>query len=113
MKWVRIFGVCLLTVLGALSARADTATPEEVAKAQAAISRQLLDAGSAQFKITTIRHIGKAVVFCGLVNAKNQLGGYTGFRSFVLFADDLTINDGRPGTAPAFAQLQEMMCGSS
>lgn len=113
MKRVGIFGICLLVVLGALPARADTATPEEIANAQAAISRQLLDAGSAQFKITTIRHLGKAVVFCGLVNAKNQFGGYTGFRQFVLFADDLTINDGRPGTGPAFAQLQEMMCGSA
>lgn len=113
MKSIGVFAFCLFAALGAVPTRADTATPEEIAKAQAAISRQLLDAGSAQFKITAIRHVGKAVVFCGFVNAKNQFGGYTGFRPFVLFADDLTINDGRPGTGPAFAQLQEMMCGSA
>lgn len=115
MKSVGIFGICSLTLLSALPAAADTATPQEIATAQAAISRQLADPGSAQFKITTIRHIGSAgaVVFCGLVNAKNQFGGYTGFRPFVLFGGDLTINDGRPGTGPAFAQLQEMMCGSA
>ena len=102
----------MVAAISALPARADTATPEEIAKAQAAISRQLLDAGSAQFKITVFHHVGAAAVFCGFVNAKNRLGGYTGFQPFVLFADDLTINDGRPGTGPAFAELQQMMCGS-
>jgi len=113
MKDVGILGICVVAAMAALPARADTATPEEIATAQAAINRQLADPGSSQFKITTIRHIGSAgaVVFCGFVNAKNQFGGYTGFKPFVLFAGDLTINDGRPGTGPAFAQLQQLMCG--
>lgn len=115
MKGVGILGIGLIAAMAGQPALADTVTPEEISAAQAAITRQLADPASAQFKITTIRHIGSAgaVVFCGFVNAKNQFGGYTGFRPFVLFAGDLTINDGRPGTGPAFAQLQQLMCGTA
>lgn len=113
MKGAVFLGFCLFAAVGMQTARADTATPEELKKAQAAIGRQLIDPASAQFKITTIRHVGSAsaVVFCGFVNSKNQYGGYTGFQPFVLFVDDLTIYDGRPGTGAAFAQLQQLMCG--
>lgn len=113
MKGIGILGFCIVAAVGMQPAGADTATPEEIAKAQAAIVRQLIDPASAQFKITTIRHVGSAgaVVFCGFVNSKNRFGGYTGFQPFVLFVDDLTIYDGRPGTGAVFAQLQQLMCG--
>lgn len=103
MKGIGILGFCMVAAVGMQTARADTATPEEIARAQAAIGRQLIDPASAQFKISTIRHVGAAVVFCGLVNSKNRFGGYTGFQPFVLFADDLTIYDGRPSAAIANA----------
>lgn len=110
-KGIGIVGLCLLALTSVQAAKADTATPEEIARAQAVISRQLIDPASAQFQITTIQHLGAAVVFCGQVNSKNRLGGYTGFHPFVLFGDDLTIYDGRPGTGATFAELQQMMCG--
>ena len=50
--------------------------------ARAAVELKLTDPGSAQF-----RNVRRADMFtvCGEVNAKNQMGGYTGFTAFRVF----------------------------
>lgn len=64
-----------------------------VTEARGAVSRSLKDPGSAQFQnvrarsVTNLRGEPMQVV-CGEVNAKNSLGGYTGFAPFIY--DDKT-----------------------
>jgi len=51
-----------------------------------ALRRSLLDPGSAQFRDTIVTFNWKTrdVNFCGFVNGKNKLGGYTGFQAFAI-----------------------------
>lgn len=79
--------------------------------AETAVSARLLDPESARFRWITgimrgqLKPLLSARVTgywaCGAVNAKNSLGGYTGFETFLIAIDDgrvLSLNkDGRPG----------------
>lgn len=79
--------------------------------AEAAVSARLLDPESARFRWITGMTRGQLKPFlsarvtgywaCGAVNAKNTLGGYTGFETFLIAIDDgrvLSLNkDTRPG----------------
>jgi hypothetical protein len=47
----------------------------------------LRDPGSAIFRNVVIRRRGEKVSVCGEVNARNGFGGYTGFDTFMIFAD--------------------------
>ncbi len=52
-------------------------------KAQEQISAQLVDPASAQFRNLRLVKGNKGVTLvCGEVNAKNKMGGYTGFKGF-------------------------------
>jgi hypothetical protein len=52
----------------------------EVSAAEAAVREQLIDPDSAEFRKETYFVNGSV---CGQVNAKNQMGGYTGYTWFV------------------------------
>lgn len=57
---------------------------ETIVAAERAVRRELKDPGSAQFKDVRANYTEEfGVVACGRVNAKNDFGGYTGFRRFV------------------------------
>lgn len=49
------------------------------------VRSQLVDPSSAKFGDIVISKKSKSI--CGSVNARNRMGGYTGFTSFILFAD--------------------------
>ncbi len=57
---------------------------ETIIAAERAVRRELKDPDSAQFKDVRANYTEEfGVAACGLVNAKNEIGGYTGFRRFV------------------------------
>ena len=69
------------TVAAITPAEAGTA----VAKAKTKVAERLIDPASAQFRSVAV-YVGRAgehYGLCGEVNARNRLGGYTGFVPFV------------------------------
>jgi hypothetical protein len=78
-----------LLVAGAIvysSGRGKSSTEEDpFAAAKAAVTAELSDPDSATFR--NVREWVKGVPnlgYCGEVNAKNRMGGYVGFRSFLV-----------------------------
>jgi hypothetical protein len=72
----------LLGALGVASCVAFSSLPvsaDEIEEAKAAITKRLKDPESARFSDIVVK--GNNV--CGLVNAKNSMGGYVGPRPFV------------------------------
>ncbi|MES2326576.1 MAG: hypothetical protein V4499_04500 [Pseudomonadota bacterium] len=62
----------------------------EVAAIKHSVEAQLVDPSSAQFHMGPIRPASE--FYCGLVNAKNRMGGYNGFEPFMVrFNPDRTI----------------------
>jgi hypothetical protein len=62
----------------------------EAAAIKHAIETQLVDPASAQFRMGPIRPASE--YYCGLINAKNRMGGYNGFEPFMVrFNPDRTI----------------------
>ena len=64
-----------------------TLTPAEIAEVQAVVAYTLYDPESARFREITSVIVTKSngtVIqrVCGYVNAKNQMGGYSGFEMF-------------------------------
>ncbi|HHA2392544.1 TPA: hypothetical protein ACOENP_001160 [Stenotrophomonas maltophilia] len=77
---------------------------ETIVAAQRAVRGALKDPDAAQFKDVRANYTEDfGVVACGRVNAKNELGGYTGFRRFV-FGDGRVILEGRDNVADAWAE---------
>jgi hypothetical protein len=65
-------------------------TSAEKAAVTHAIEVKLVDPASAQFKMGPIRPVSE--YYCGLVNAKNRMGGYNGFEPFLVrYNPDRTI----------------------
>lgn len=58
---------------------------EPVNKVERAVKDTLNDPASAVFK--QVAFFKKTGAGCGYVNAKNKMGGYVGFASFILFPD--------------------------
>ena len=80
---------CTITVLVASHALADTcmpATEAEIEVIREAMELKLVDAQSARFReVCSIPGHDKVKgdrVFCGLVNAKNRMGAYSGYINF-------------------------------
>lgn len=64
--------------------------PAEAAAIKHTIEAQLVDPASAQFRMGPLRPASE--YYCGLVNAKNRMGGYNGFEPFMVrFNPDRTI----------------------
>lgn len=77
---------------------------ETIVAAERAVRRELKDPDAAQFRGVRANYTEEfGVVACGRVNAKNELGGYTGFRRFV-FGDERVILEGRDNVAQAWTE---------
>lgn len=77
---------------------------ETIVGAERAVRRELKDPDAAQFRGVRANYTEEfGVVACGRVNAKNELGGYTGFRRFV-FGDERVILEGRDNVAQAWTE---------
>lgn len=77
---------------------------ETIVAAQRAVRASLKDPDSAQFKGVRANYTEEfGVVACGRVNAKNELGGYTGFRRFISSGKSVIL-EGRDNIASAWAE---------
>lgn len=89
---VKASAIALVTfplVMAAAPAERVLGAAEETA-IKHAIEAQLVDPASAQFRMGPIRPASE--YYCGLVNAKNRMGGYNGFEPFMVrFNPDRTI----------------------
>lgn len=75
---------------------------ETIVAAQRAVRAELKDPDSAEFKDVSANYTEKfGIVACGLVNARNELGGYTGFRRFVSSGESVIL-EGRDNIADAW-----------
>lgn len=76
---------------------------DAIVAAERAVRRELKDPDSAQFKDVRANYTEDfGVVACGRVNAKNELGGHTGFRRFV-FGDGRVILERRDNVSDAWS----------
>lgn len=90
MKKPLIITLVLLVLAGASWAGYDRFAP--VPNAKRAVSAILLDADSAKF--ANVRYVSEAKAVCGRVNAKNTMGGYIGFKPFIVEGEEVFIADG-------------------
>ena len=75
---------------------------ETIVAAERAVRRELKDPDAAQFRDVRANYTEEfGVVACGQVNAKNEYGGYTGFRRFV-WGGKSVILEGRDNVADAW-----------
>lgn len=75
---------------------------ETIVAAERAVRGELKDPDAAQFRDVRANYSEEfGVVACGLVNAKNELGGYTGFRRFVSGGKSVIL-EGRDDIARAW-----------
>jgi hypothetical protein len=92
-------------------------------KAEQRVAHNLIDPSSAQFREV---ELGKDDLVCGQVNSKNRMGGYTGFRGFMVQGDEVMFepdvsefDDGPPAwnqnadelLLAKFALMQKSECG--
>ena len=77
---------------------------ETVVAAERAVRGELKDPDAAQFRDVRANYTEEfGVVACGRVNAKNDFGGYTGFRRFVSGGKSVIL-EGRDNVADAWAR---------
>ena len=76
---------------------------ETIVAAERAVKGELKDPDAAQFRDVRANYTEEfGVVACGRVNAKNEFGGYTGFRRFVSSGKSVIL-EGRDNIADAWA----------
>ncbi len=76
---------------------------ETIVAAERAVRGELKDPDAAQFRDVRANYTEEfGVAACGMVNAKNELGGYTGFRRFVSSGKSVIL-EGRDNIADAWA----------
>lgn len=74
-----------------------------IVAAERAVRGELKDPDAAQFRDVRANHTEEfGMVACGRVNAKNEFGGYTGFRRFVSSGKSVIL-EGRDNIADAWA----------
>lgn len=94
-----LLGALLLTSFSAVAAECVPASPSQIERVRSAMELQLLDAESARYKdVCVVPHHAKMAgkqAYCGLVNAKNSYGAFTGYTefSYVENAEQATIID--------------------
>lgn len=71
--------------------RIEVENNKKIDAATSAIRDALNDPESARFRHAFVSPKGRAV--CGEVNAKNKMGGYAGFRRFIVAADQSGIEE--------------------
>ncbi|MEA5669027.1 hypothetical protein VA603_15890 [Stenotrophomonas sp. MH1] len=75
---------------------------ETIVAAERAVRAELKDPDAAQFRDVRANYTEEfGVVACGRVNAKNEFGGYTGFRRFVSSGKSVIL-EGRDNFADAW-----------
>lgn len=75
---------------------------ETIVAAERAVRDELKDPDAAQFKDVRANYTEEfGVVACGRVNAKNEFGGYTGFRRFVSSGKSVIL-EGRDNVTDAW-----------
>ncbi len=75
-----------------------------IVAAERAVRASLKDPDSAQFRDVRTNYTEEfGVVACGRVNAKNDLGGYTGFRRFISSGQSVIL-EGRDNIAEAWTE---------
>ena len=87
-----------LTLLAAISLSAVAAKPDKFIELNREFIRaRLVDPDSAKFfdEGKYVGEDGKTVSYCGFVNSKNQMGGFTGKQPIIITGDGLFITDGR------------------
>ena len=95
----RLFIPLVLMCSLAYAAPKDTSL---IAKAKTTAAYNLKDPDSAKFRdMTVIRG-----VVCGQINAKNSMGGYVGFKRFLVAKDSSLIDD----DSKPFDQLWSITC---
>ena len=96
---VSVIALVAAPMIIAASARERPLKASEAAAIKHSIEAQLVDPSSAQFRMGPIRPASE--YYCGLVNAKNRMGGYNGFEPFMVrFNPDRTIKIAvTPGSA--------------
>ncbi|MBV6686361.1 MULTISPECIES: hypothetical protein [Xanthomonas] len=76
---------------------------ETIVAAERAVRGELKDPDAAQFKDVRANYTEEfGVAACGRVNARNELGGYTGFRRFVSSGKSVIL-EGRDNITDAWA----------
>ncbi|MBN5034657.1 hypothetical protein JY448_13525 [Stenotrophomonas maltophilia] len=76
---------------------------ETIVAAKRAVRRELKDPGAAQFKDMRANYTEEfGMAACGWVNARNELGGYRGFRRFVSSGKSVIL-EGRDNIADAWS----------
>ncbi|WP_212667775.1 hypothetical protein, partial [Xanthomonas graminis] len=77
---------------------------ETIVAAERAVRRELKDPDAARFQGVRASYTDEfGVVACGRVNARNELGGYSGFRRFV-FGDGRVILEQRDSVGAAWSK---------
>jgi len=85
-------------------------TAAEIAKAKSGVLNQLIDPESGRLQDVFFKRNGPYPTFCGAVNGKNKVGGYVGAQPFIVFGNDVTVYQGRPGTQAAFTRMWSLAC---
>lgn len=97
----------------AVAATTSRSSARDVRAAAAAardeVTKDLADPESARFRNVRAFQMkpGAAIIFCGEINAKNQLGGYTGYRPFVALNGTSVIAGA--DSMPAIAAMENAM----
>ena len=74
------------------------------------LEESLRDPGSAKYQDVAAHRVSSGgFVFCGMINAKNGFGGYTGFERFI--ASPVIV--GTEGTVDGFGEVWSQFCSSS
>jgi len=87
---LRAAALIAVLVLTAASPAERPLTANERAQITHTVEAKLVDPAAAQFRLGSIRPASE--YYCGLVNARNRMGGYNGFEPFMVrFNPDRTI----------------------
>lgn len=99
----------LLLVLALLSAcdRIPGTEANRIREAEQAVRKELLDPSAAQFRTVAKTKYG----VCGEVNAKNQMGGYSGFRLFYVSEGEVGVEPDRMSSLDFETEHGQFMAG--
>lgn len=100
---MRAILVVILSVMMASAVQASDwrePTRAEIAKMKAAAELTLKDSSSARYQgLKAAKSLdGSSIVICGLFNAKNSFGGYSGYQPFIYSSDSDSFMSGDPGS---------------
>lgn len=73
-----------IITIGLLGAALIGCTDADIWRARSELKLKLYDAESAQFRNEKVFKVNGTTLVCGEINAKNRLGGYSGFQPFVV-----------------------------